>query len=827
MTVSNERNQLFIILKWISAFSVIFATLIFLYTPEVRMKITTVVGLSIIFSCFYFTHRGWLNLTRAIIGFCLPAYCLATMVLQKYWIGVELIDPTYYFANSVLLQFTFVFPSLLYPKRGLIFWSNSIFILVLIVIREPINELLGFPITAVDNKIKAYYFFESYIVLLSVFILLYIYSKDKEITSHKGEITSQKGETESLTRQLVRSKFLKRVFDLDSMRIDPLNKIGAFLRMAQETFNVEYVFITFADNDRSALFDQEEIGTPDLKLTPKNINALTKYVNENVLAYYDQSTISQLNDSLESEEGYTTYYGHAIFIDKVFYGAIHLASKTNTDIISEDDTQLFHNLAIHIQNEIQNKIREEESIKNEQLALIAKETTNAVVVADPAGHITWVNKGFNTLTGYSLAEVLGKKPSTLLQGPETDQKEVDKIRAAMRSGETCNVQLLNYARDGRKYWLDIRIVPIKDERGNVKQFIAIETDITQLKEQMAVINENRLQLDHIAQNLKDQTEKLELALSTGDLIAWELDLLANKMSFYPEGHEKLFFARNEGIGDANTLINEVIHPSHREICIDQLNSQSREQFQCELETIADNGAETWKHVTAQPTEFDDEGKVIKITGIFQDVSWKKQAEAALIIGQEKERIRVSRDIHDSIGQMLVGTRMLHSEYLNNGGKEIPLEVDKLLETAIKETRLIINNLGASYMESNSFYDAVDRLTQNLKKLSPAKIELGWTGEKTISHQRIGVEIFRILQEGIMNAIKYSNATSISVDVINKRDMIFVKISDNGIGFEYVPNDNSSGFGLNNMKNRANNIEANLTIESGLGAGTTISIKRLL
>jgi PAS domain S-box-containing protein len=450
-----------------------------------------------------------------------------------------------------------------------------------------------------------------------------------------------------------------------------------------------------------------------------------------------------------------------------------------------------------------------------------------VVVADPAGHITWVNKGFNTLTGYSLAEVLGKKPSTLLQGPETDQKEVDKIRAAMRSGETCNVQLLNYARDGRKYWLDIRIVPIKDERGNVKQFIAIETDITQLKEQMAVINENRLQLDHIAQNLKDQTEKLELALSTGDLIAWELDLLANKMSFYPEGHEKLFFARNEGIGDANTLINEVIHPSHREICIDQLNSQSREQFQCELETIADNGAETWKHVTAQPTEFDDEGKVIKITGIFQDVSWKKQAEAALIIGQEKERIRVSRDIHDSIGQMLVGTRMLHSEYLNNGGKEIPLEVDKLLETAIKETRLIINNLGASYMDSNSFYDAVDRLIQNLKKLSPAKMELGWTGKKTISHQRIGIEIFRILQEGLMNAIKYSDATTISVDITNKADIIIVKISDDGIGFEYVPNDNSSGFGLNNMKNRANKIEAELMIESGLGAGTTISIKRLL
>jgi PAS domain S-box-containing protein len=814
------RQRLLAVLKWLSVCSVIFAALIFLAAPELRMKISAVVGLFMIFSCLYMTHRGWLNLTRIIIGFFIPTYCFAIMAFQKYWIGVDLIDPTFYFTNSVLLQFTFVFPSLLYPKRGLIFWSNSIFILGLIAIREPINELLGFPITAVDSKIQIYYLFELYIVILSVFILLYIYSKDRKINSHNVENVK-------LNSQLAQSKFFKRIFDLDLMRIDPVLKIGAFLRIAKETFNVEYVFMSFADNDGSTLFDQKKMGTSDLKLTPQNINALTKHVSENSLICYDQRTISQLNDRLESEAGYTTYYGHSIFIDKIFYGAVHLASKTSTDVISEAETQLFHSLTIHIQNEIQNRIREEESIRNEQLALIVKETSNAVVVTDSNGHITWVNKGFTTLTGYAMAEVLGKKPSTMLQGPDTDQNEVDKIRAAMQSGETCNVQLLNYAKDGRKYWLDIRVVPIKDEKGEIKQFIAIETDITQLKDQMTEIDQNRLQLDHIAQNLKYQTEKLGLALSTGELIAWELDTLTNKMHFYPEGNEKLFFARDERIHDANTLINEVIHPSHRQICINQLNTQSREQFQCELETIGGSGAESWKHMTARPTEFDDDGKVTKITGIFQDVSWKKQAEAALIIGQEKERIRVSRDIHDSVGQMLVGTRMVLSEYLNNGGEEIPLEVDKLLETSIRETRLIINNLGASYMESNSFYDAADRLIQNLRKLSPAKMELRWTGENRINQQRIGIEIFRILQEGLMNAIKYSHATNISVDVINKADIISVKISDNGTGFGYAPNDNSSGFGLNNMKNRANNIEADLKIESELGVGTTISIKRFL
>ncbi|MFT7032563.1 MAG: PAS domain S-box-containing protein [Cyclobacteriaceae bacterium] len=816
----DERHNLFTVVKWLFGFFVIISLLLWIAIPETNVHIAIVVALASIASCFYFLHIGYLPVVRIIIGYGFPAYCTAAMALHKYWIGIELLDPVHYFATGVFLQFTLVIPNLIYPARRRSFWYNSIFILLLIVIREPINHILGFPISAVADNIKDYWLFEVHLVLISAFSLLYIHSKDKKIISHKVEY-------DSLNKDLAHNKFFKRVFDLDSMRIDPDHKIGAFLRIAKETFNIEHAFISYAGESSFASNNQYKIDFSDAILSPQNIRILTKHVEENILIYNDQHNISALNDSLGMDTGFTTYYGHAIFINKVFYGALHLGSKTSLDIITEADTQLFHTLSVHIQYEIQRKISEEESLQNEQLAIIAKETTNAVVVTDPAGHITWVNKGFTTITGYQSEEVIGKKPSKLLQGPDTDQNEVNKIRAAIQSGETCNVQLLNCSKDGRKYWIDIRLVPIKDDKGKIKQFIAIETDITLLKDQMTEINENRTQLDNIAQNLKYQSEKLGLALSTGDLIAWELDFKTDKMNFYPEGHEKIFFGRNERIQDSYTLLNEVIHQSHREICINQLNTQSRERFQCELETIGDSGEESWKHVTAQPTEFDEEGKVSKITGIFQDVSWKKRAETALIIGQEKERIRVSRDIHDSIGQMLVGTRMVLSEYLNNGDEEIPFEVDKLLEGAIRETRLIINNLSASYMESNSFYAAVDRLTQNLKKLSSAEIELNWTGEKTLSNPRIGIEIFRILQEGLMNAIKYSNANTISVDIINKASIIAVKISDNGIGFEYVPNDNSSGFGLNNMRNRANNIEADLKIESELGVGTTINIKRFL
>ncbi|WP_131795879.1 PAS domain-containing protein [Fluoribacter gormanii] len=94
--------------------------------------------------------------------------------------------------------------------------------------------------------------------------------------------------------------------------------------------------------------------------------------------------------------------------------------------------------------------------------------------------IIYVNKAFTTLTGYTQEEALGKTPR-ILQGDKTDKNTLKQIRIALERKESIHVELLNYAKDGTEYWLDFTIIPIKDGKGDIQYFAAIERDITERK----------------------------------------------------------------------------------------------------------------------------------------------------------------------------------------------------------------------------------------------------------------------------------------------------------------------------------------------------------
>lgn len=114
----------------------------------------------------------------------------------------------------------------------------------------------------------------------------------------------------------------------------------------------------------------------------------------------------------------------------------------------------------------------------EKLALVARYTDNCVIITDEQAHIEWVNEGFERITGYSSEEALGYTPYALLDGPETNPKQVAKMQNAIASKEGYDLEMIRYRKNGDPFWMAIESRPIHDDDGNVTQFILVESDIT-------------------------------------------------------------------------------------------------------------------------------------------------------------------------------------------------------------------------------------------------------------------------------------------------------------------------------------------------------------
>lgn len=114
-----------------------------------------------------------------------------------------------------------------------------------------------------------------------------------------------------------------------------------------------------------------------------------------------------------------------------------------------------------------------------QLALVAENAKDSIIITDSDGMVLWVNKAFCELTGYRREEVLGRKPGHLLQGPETDPAAVEAIGEALAGGQRTYAKILNYTKTRQTYWVEMDIVPVIGNDGQVEKFIAIERDVTE------------------------------------------------------------------------------------------------------------------------------------------------------------------------------------------------------------------------------------------------------------------------------------------------------------------------------------------------------------
>jgi PAS domain S-box-containing protein len=121
----------------------------------------------------------------------------------------------------------------------------------------------------------------------------------------------------------------------------------------------------------------------------------------------------------------------------------------------------------------------EEEIR--KLSLVARETVNAVLLIQKDGSIAWVNNAFTAITGYSSEEVIGRKISELLNGPDSDIVTIQEMKDSFADGQSFRAEILSYTKTGERIWLDASGQPMPEPDGQIQQYFIIQTDITERK----------------------------------------------------------------------------------------------------------------------------------------------------------------------------------------------------------------------------------------------------------------------------------------------------------------------------------------------------------
>ena len=197
----------------------------------------------------------------------------------------------------------------------------------------------------------------------------------------------------------------------------------------------------------------------------------------------------------------------------------------------------------------------------------------------------------------------------------------------------------------------------------------------------------------------------------------------------------------------------------------------------------------------------------------------------LIQGQEIERSRVSKELHDGLGQILSALKI--NFYNGNGVFDNKDYIKSLIDEAIEETKRISNDLMPLKLNELGLSDCLDNLCR-MNDTEQTNIHFNSLIDLDIMDKKIKINVYRVIQEALNNALKHANCTNISVQLNREKKDLLITVEDDGKGFDFdhfiADKQNFTHRGVSNIIDRVKLLEGELDIESSENNGTLISIR---
>ncbi len=322
--------------------------------------------------------------------------------------------------------------------------------------------------------------------------------------------------------------------------------------------------------------------------------------------------------------------------------------------------------------------------KWDNLQLIAQKTDNMVIVTNHKDRIEWVNDAFTDKIGYSLGEVLGRKPAEFLHGPKTDLTTIKNLLGKMKRRQSFSYQLYWYTRNRKAIWVDVHGQQVLDANRKFLNYFRIAKDISKQKRYVKKLIDSRNKIKKIASSLNEEIEK--------------------------------------------------------------------------------------------------------------------------------ERARISRDLHDDLGQILSGLKMSLNVVGDSLSKQQLIEyLSEELDMAIKSVSKIATELRPGVLDALGLIASLEWLVNETEKKTGIECRFSSDSIREIFDENTSIVFFRICQEGLHNAVKHSRASRIDVHFTFESGVMELVIKDNGTGFSGKRKDPTS-MGIIGMRERADLVGATLVIQ---------------
>ena len=208
---------------------------------------------------------------------------------------------------------------------------------------------------------------------------------------------------------------------------------------------------------------------------------------------------------------------------------------------------------------------------------------------------------------------------------------------------------------------------------------------------------------------------------------------------------------------------------------------------------------------------------------------ERQTNYARLEGQDLERKRIAKDLHDRLGSMLSTIKLYFDHFdskMTQAMDENKKQYDKateLLDEACEEVRKIAHNMQSGILSKFGLTAELETLAQTIKDSNRIDVEISTHGLEERLDTITEVKIYRIIQELVSNILKHAHATRFSIQVNRFSDLLNILVEDNGTGFNPENKFHKGGMGLNNVKSRVFDLHGNLHIDSAKGRGSTITI----